>query len=42
MQYYFAFTDGYTDEMIIANYEEKNAATGKEMYVAMKTVVVKK
>jgi hypothetical protein len=42
MQYYFAFTDGYTDEMIIANYEEKDAATGKEMYVAMKTVMVGK
>lgn len=41
-QYYIAFTDGYTDEMIIANYEEKEAATGKAMYEAMKTVVVKK
>ncbi len=42
MQFYFAFTDGYTDEMIIANYEEKEAATGKAMYEAMKTVVVGK
>ena len=41
-QYYLAFTDGYTDEMIIANYEEKNSATGKSMYEAMKTVVVEK
>jgi hypothetical protein len=41
-QYYFAFTDGYTDEMIIANYEEKDAATGKAMYEALKTVVVGK
>lgn len=41
-QYYMAFTDGYTDEMIIANYEESEAATGKEMYEALKTVVVKK
>ena len=37
-----AFTDGYTDEMIIANYEEKDAATAKAMYEALKTVVVKK
>lgn len=42
MQYYFAFTDGYTDEMIIANYEEKYAATGIGMYEALKTVVVVK
>lgn len=41
-QYFMAFTDGYTDEMIIANYEESEAATGKEMYEALKTVVVKK
>ena len=41
-QYYMAFADGYTDEMIIANYEESEAATGKEMYEALKTVVVKK
>jgi hypothetical protein len=36
------FTNGYADEMIITNYEEKDAATGKEMYEAMKTVVAKK
>ena len=41
-QYYMAFADGYTDEMIIANYEESEVATGKEMYEALKTVVVKK
>ena len=41
-QYFMAFTDGYTDEMIIANYEEKDAATAKAMYEALKTVVVKK
>ena len=41
-QYYLAFTDGYTDEMIIANFEESEANTGKEMYEAMKTVVVEK
>ena len=42
MQHYLAFTDGYTDEMIIANFEESEAATGKQMYEAMKTVVVEK
>jgi hypothetical protein len=42
MQYYFAFTDGYTDGMIIANYEEKDAATAKAMYEALKTVVATK
>ncbi|MGB2703713.1 MAG: hypothetical protein WBC81_08605 [Chitinophagaceae bacterium] len=41
-QYYLAFTDGYTDQMLIANFEDSEAATGKEMYEAMKTVVVKK
>ena len=41
-QYYMSFADGYTDEMIIANYEESEVATGKEMYKALKTVVVKK
>lgn len=40
MQYYLAFTDGYTDQMIIANVEESEAATGKAMYEALKTVVV--
>ena len=35
-----SFTDGYTDEMIIANFVESEAATGKEMYEALKTVVV--
>jgi hypothetical protein len=40
MQYYLAFTDGYTDQMIIANVEESEAATGKVMYEALKTVVV--
>lgn len=41
-QYYFAFTDGYTDEMIIANYEEKDTATDKGIYEALKTVVAEK
>jgi hypothetical protein len=41
-QYFMAFTDGYTNEMIIANYEEKEAATATAMYDALKTVVVKK
>lgn len=40
-QYFLAFTDGYTDEMIIANYEEGKTATGKAMYEALKTVLVK-
>ncbi|MGB3008381.1 MAG: hypothetical protein WBC06_17835 [Chitinophagaceae bacterium] len=42
LQHYLAFTDGYTDEMIIANFEESESATGKEMYEAMKTVVAEK
>ena len=37
-----AFTDGYTDEMIIANYEEKDTATDKGIYEALKTVVAEK
>jgi len=41
-QHYLAFTDGYTDEMIVANFEESEAVTGKEMYEALKTVVVEK
>jgi hypothetical protein len=42
MQYYLAFTDGYTGQMIIANVEESEVATGKEIYEALKTVVVGK
>lgn len=42
LQHYLAFTDGYTDEMIVANFEESEAVTGKEMYEALKTVVVEK
>jgi hypothetical protein len=42
LQHYLAFTDGYSDEMIMANFVESEAATGKEMYEAMKTVVVGK
>lgn len=38
-QYFLAFTDGYSEEMIIANYEEKDMATAT-MYEAFKTVVV--
>jgi hypothetical protein len=41
-QYLMVFTDDYTDGMIIANYEEKEAATGKAMYEVLKTVVAKK
>ncbi|OSZ81241.1 hypothetical protein CAP36_08400 [Chitinophagaceae bacterium IBVUCB2] len=41
-QYFMSFTDGYADEMIIANYEEKDAATATAMYEALKTVLVKK
>jgi hypothetical protein len=41
MQYYLAFTDGTTDEMIIVNHESEDAATGKAMYDALKTVVYK-
>ena len=41
-QYFMAFTDGYTDEMIIANYEEKDMTTATAMHEALKTVVVKK
>lgn len=41
-QYYLAFTDGYTDEMIVASFEESEGSTGKQMYDAMKTVVVEK
>lgn len=42
MQYYLAFTDGYTDDMLLANFEDNDAATGKEIYAAMKTVIVEK
>ena len=42
LQHYLAFTDGHTDEMIVANFVESEAAIGKEMYEAMKTVVVEK
>ena len=42
LQHYLAFTDGYTDEMIIANFIESEAATGKAMYEALKTVVKEK
>jgi len=41
-QRYLVFNDGHTDEMLVANYEESEAAEGIEMYEAMKTVVVKK
>lgn len=42
IQYYLAFTDGYTDEMIIASFEETEMETGKEMYEALKTVIAEK
>ena len=41
-QYILVFTDGYSDEMIIGNYEESEAAIGKEMFEALKTVIFKK
>jgi hypothetical protein len=41
-QYYLAFTDGYTDEMIIVNYDEKDIATSKLLFEALKTAVVEK
>lgn len=42
LQHYLAFTDGYTNEMLVANYEENETALASEMYEAMKTAVVKK
>ena len=42
LQHYLVFTDGHSDEMVVANFEESEAATGKQMYEAMKTVIVKK
>lgn len=41
-QYYFTFNDGHTDEMIIANFEESEPATGRQIYEALRTVVVEK
>lgn len=41
-QYYFSFTDGHTDEMIIVNYDENDMATAKKLYEALKTVVTEK
>ena len=41
-QYYFSFTDGHSDEMIIINYDENDMATSKQLYEALKTVVVEK
>lgn len=41
-QYILLFTDGYSDEMIIGNYEESEAAIGKAMFEALKTVIFKK
>jgi hypothetical protein len=41
-QRYLVFNDGHTNEMLVANYEESEAAEGIGMYEAMKTVVVKK
>ena len=38
-QYFLAFTDGYTDEMIIVNYDESDIATSKQLYEALKTVI---
>lgn len=41
-QYYLYFTDGSTNDMLVANYDSKNGATGKQMFNAMKTVVIEK
>ena len=41
-QYYFSFADGHSDEMIIVNYDENDMATAKQLYEALKTVVVEK
>lgn len=41
-QYYLAFTDGYTDEMIVVNYDDGDPATGKQLYDALQTVVAEK
>jgi hypothetical protein len=41
-QRYLLFTDGHTNEMLIANYEESEAADGNDMFEALKTVVVMK
>lgn len=40
-QIYLAFTDGSASEMVIGNFEDAEAVTGKAMYEAMKTVVVR-
>ena len=41
-QYYLAFNDGYTDEMIVVNYDDKDPATSKQLYEALQTVVAEK
>lgn len=41
-QRYLMFTDGHTNEMLLANYEESEAADGNDMFEALKTVVVMK
>jgi len=41
-QHYLCFSDNYSNEMIVANYDENDTTTGNEMYNAMKTVVVEK
>lgn len=38
-QYILVFTDSYSDEMVIGNYEENGTSNGKEMYEALKTVI---
>ena len=41
-QHYLYFPDGYSDEMIVANYDENDTATANEMYRVLKTVFVEK
>ena len=42
IQYYLAFTDGYTDEMIVVNFEDTELPTGQAMYEALKTVIAER
>ncbi len=42
IQYYLVFPDHFSEDMILATHEEKDMATGKDMYAALKTVVVEK
>lgn len=39
--YHLYFTGKWKDQLLIANYDEKDEATGNAMYEALKTVVIK-